>query len=177
MKIFRQCMLLALLMILSLNIANAQTESGAIMVGGLLDLDLAFDDDDDAFQFIFTPRYGKFIADGLAVGGQLGIVYEKFGDENTDTDITLGPFTRWYIFGGDLRMLLDAQMSYIYNRRALPASSETNHGFQFFGGPGLSYFLSDNVAIDVILGYNYRTFGEEAASSNLKLVAGFQIFL
>lgn len=155
----------------------AQTEEGSRMIGGLLDLDLAFDNDDDAFQFIFTPRYGLFVRDGIAVGGQIGIAYEKFGDKNTDTDISLGPFGRIYLFGGDLKMLIDAEMSYIYNRRKVSDVSDTSHGFQFFGGPGLSYFLSDNVSLDVVLGYNYRTFGEDAASSNLKLVAGFQIFL
>jgi hypothetical protein len=170
-------LLIIIVFIASYTDANSQTEEGSRMVGGSLDLDLAFDDDDDAFEFLFTPRYGIFVKNGLAVGGEIGIRYEKTGDDNTETDIAFGPFARWYILGGEtLKMLLQAEAGYLYSRNKIGGSSATEHGFQFFGGPGMSYFISDNVSLDVILGYNYRTFGDDAVSSNLKLLAGFQIF-
>lgn len=158
--------------------ADAQVEQGRKMVGGMLDLDLAFDDDDDAFVFSFTPRYGVFVVDRIALGGSLGINYNKIGEGNSVTDFSLGPFARLYILGGgDLQMFLDARASYLYSRQEIASRSDTEHGFQFLGGPGLSYFLTDDISLDITLAYNYRTFGEDASSSNLKLLAGFQIFL
>ena len=166
-----------LIVVFAIAESDAQIEQGTRMIGGSLDLDLAFDDDDDAFEFLFTPRYGLFVKNGLAVGGEIGIRYEKTGEEITETDLFLGPFSRWYLFGGEtIKMLLQAEMGYLYSRNKIGGSSATEHGFQFFGGPGLSYFVTDNVSLDVILGYNYRTFGDDAVSSNLKLLAGFQIY-
>ncbi|MDX1685636.1 MAG: outer membrane beta-barrel protein [Saprospiraceae bacterium] len=169
---------LASILLLAINTLNAQTEQGVKMVGGMLDLDLAFDDDDDAFVFALTPQLGIFVVDRIALGGDLGIEYFKRGDDNSTTSFSLGPFARLYVLGGgDLQMFIDARMSYLLNRSKVVDVSDTQHGFQFLGGPGLSYFLADNLALDFTLAYNYRTFGEDANSSNLKLLAGFQIFL
>lgn len=169
---------LVFLALLTSGSVHAQIEQGSKMVGGLLSLDLAFDDDDDATQFSFSPRYGVFVVDRIALGGDLGIDYAKIGDETSATQLSIGPFARLYVLGsGDLKMLLDARASYIFSKIKDSDLVTKDHGFQFFGGPGLSYFLGDNVSLDIILGYNYRTFGEDAVSSNLKLVAGFQIFL
>lgn len=157
--------------------SKAQVEKGTKLIGGALSLDLAFDDDDEADDFLLNPSYGVFIVDRIALGGNLRIAYDKKG-ETGQTDISLGPFARLYILGNaQLRMMIDARTGYLYSVSKVGDVSSTDHGFQFFGGPGLSYFLNDNVSLDAVLGYNYRTFGADANSSNLRLVAGLQIYL
>lgn len=154
-----------------------QTEQGNWMLGGRLDTDLSLDDDDDATLFELRPSAGKFLLDNLAFGATLGVRYDEKG-ENSTTTFELSPFARWYILGGgDLRMFLQAEFGYLYQSSELQLASESSSGFGFFGGPGLSFFFSDQVSLDVQLGYNYRTFGENATSENIRLLAGFQIFL
>lgn len=154
-----------------------QTEQGNWMLGGRLDTDLSLDDDDNATLFEVRASVGKFMFDGLALGGTLGIHYDEDGDV-TRTTFELSPFARWYILGGgDLRMFLQAELGYLYSSAELQMASKSSSGFGFFGGPGLSFFFSDQVSLDVQLGYNYRTFGDDATSENIRLLAGFQIFL
>jgi hypothetical protein len=165
--------LLAFALLLGAWNISAQTDQGRWLVSGILDADLSLDDDDDATFFSLKPGVAKFVVDRLALGGNIGIDYREAGTTST-TNVTIGPYARWYILGGGVvQMFLQAEANYIYQK----TGDVSDNGFEFFGAPGLSYFISDNVSVDVQMGYNYRTFGDEATSENIRLLAGFQIFL
>lgn len=159
-------------------IGHSQTEQGRWMISGVLDTDLSLDDDDDASFFLLEAGLSKFVLNRLALGGNVGIDRSETG-LGAVTNFTIGPVARWYILGGgNLQMFLQTEVDLIY-QRVKPdfGDSSSDTGFGFFGAPGLSYFFTDNVSIDIQMGYNYRTFGEDATSENIRLLAGFQIFL
>jgi len=148
------------------------------MISGVLDTDLSLDDDDDASLFMLEAGLSKFVLNRLALGGNIGIERVETGIGSI-TDLTLGPVARWYILGGgSLQMFLQAEVDLIYQKVNPDIGDDSSDtGFGFFGAPGLSYFFTDNVSIDIQMGYNYRTFGKDVTSENIRLLAGFQIFL
>ena len=93
---------------------NAQTEQGRAIVGGDVSFDFGTDktdvggtvSDDGKFTTInFSPRFGLFIMDGLAVGAE--IVYQSYtfkpdggGGDFKSNGFLFGPFVKYYLDNG-----------------------------------------------------------------------------
>lgn len=124
-------------------------------------------------HFNFTPEAGYFVIDKLAAGLFLDYEYYKDVDQDDNdsykySSFIIGPFAKYYIidyknfwpyvgagigFGADKSSWdgSDAHKSKLLNYRL---------------GGGVAYFLSDNVALDLFLGYNhYVTKFETAAAA------------
>lgn len=118
-------------------------------------------------DFNFRPQVAWFVIDKLAVGLSLDLEIdkEKFTDpdgENKWTSFMVGPFVRYYIadFEGIMPYAeVAAGIGSGNNKTTYDGTSEDNkYGmFAYRMGAGATYFVTDNVGIDLFIGYaNYQ---------------------
>jgi hypothetical protein len=152
--------------------ANAQTERGDWMIGGGLRLNTSKNNTEIAFE----PNAGIFIINNLAVGGNIALDYTKAGDTKT-TSFGIGPFLRWYFTNANARPLLQVNTNYLSSKVSIPGSSSTNNGLNFFLGGGAAIFVSDQVSLDILLGYDHTKYKDFAGSGGFAMTIGFQVYL
>lgn len=174
MKLSITCLLLFALVTSSF----AQTEEGSFLIGGTAGFNNQFEDGDDIFSFDLSPNVGLFVADDIALGANISVGYASFGEFN-QTTLTLAPFGRIYIGASDnMKFLVEASGGYLYARVGgdLINDPEGVNGYIVSGGPGVAFFLNENVAIEGILGYT-RVGGDFNTNSNLAFRFGVQAYL
>lgn len=155
-----------------ISLANAQTEKGDWLVGGRLDLNTG----DNSTYIGFTPDAGIFIINNLAIGGNIGIIYDKAGDGKT-TKFNVGPFVRYYFTTAKVRPLLEAAFGYVSSKYKEPGFSATNNGSNLFLGGGAAAFINENVSIELLMGYSRTKYSEFAPDGGFNLGIGFQVYL
>src|SRR5438045_3798116 len=162
-KILTACIII--LLVIS---ANAQTEKGDWMVGGGLRLNTS----NNNTQISFAPNAGIFVINNLAVGGNVTLDYSKSGD-NKVTSFGIGPFVRYYFTDAKVRPLLQGNINYLSSKVKVPNSSSTNNGLNFFLGGGAAIFVSDQVSLDILLGYDHTKYKDFDGSGGFALTIGF----
>lgn len=154
---------------------KAQTSKNDWMVGGNFHLNTA----NKNTQIAFTPNAGLFVTDNLAVGGNLGINYSKSGD-NKYTSFLVGPFARYYFTTQDqaVRPIVHGSFNYISTKQKLgTVATSTNTGFNYFIGGGAAMFISKNVSIDALAGYDHTKYKNFDGSGGFAFNIGFQVYL
>lgn len=181
---------LMLLLLASISFAHAQTEKGGLMVGGtggLNFLDLSEETGAGTiFSFSIAPNVGYFVTDGLAVGAAVGLGFSN-NDNSNSSNFSFGPFARYYINLGDAALKPFATAGVGFSRSTFnpdQGDKVTRDGTSLQLGIGATYFLTRNVGLEAILGYNnineksdLSGFESENKFSNIGLNFGFQIFL
>jgi hypothetical protein len=162
----------ASLLIALFTTANAQTEKEDWMVGGGLRLNTS----DNNTQIAFQPNAGIFVVNNLAVGANISLDYTKAGNTKT-TSFGIGPFTRYYFTRANVRPLLHASLNYLSSKVKTPLISSTNNGLNFFLGGGAAIFVSDQVSLDVLLGYDHTKYTNFDGSGGFAMTIGFQVYL
>jgi hypothetical protein len=152
--------------------ANAQTEKVDWMIGGGLRLNTSSNNTEIAFE----PNAGIFIINNLAVGGSIALDYTKTGDTK-NTSFGIGPFLRYYFTNANVRPLLQVNTNYLSSKVSTPGSTSTNNGFNFFLGGGAAIFVSDQVSLDILLGYDHTKYKDFNGSGGFALMIGFQVYL
>jgi hypothetical protein len=157
----------------SIGIATAQLQQGSTLVGGgigSLSLGLG---DDNVFNITLTPRVGYFIQDNVAIGGKVGLSYTaQPGDDAYNYNVNA--FGRYYFGENEFDTLLKQGRWFLEAGAGLGGGRGADIGFNVNFGPGYSYFLSENVAVEGLLLYD-GTFGT-GSSNGLSLQVGFQIY-
>ena len=115
------------------------------------------------------PKIGFFVADNIAIGAMIG--YEgttdeaDFGgvtvEENLNT-FSIGGFARYYATpASDFSFFGELGVNYMTTTEEdnVPGSTEfKENGFGIAVSPGVSYFISDNFALEASIGaLEYRT--------------------
>ena len=113
-----------------------------------------------------NPKLGYFFADNFAAG--LGIEYsylttnEDNNEDRTSTDFLAGPFARYYVPLGnqDFYFFVEGSLGFgTTSTSETPESGEEVEGsgslFGGGGGPGLTVFVGDQIALEGLLRYNY----------------------
>jgi len=162
----------ACVIVLLFTSVNAQTEKGDWMVGGGLRLNTS----DNNTQISFAPNAGIFIINNLALGGNFSLDYSKAGD-NKVTTFGIGPFVRYYFTNAKVRPLLQGNLNYLSSKVKVPNNSSTNNGLNFFLGGGAAIFVSDQVSLDILLGYDHTKYKDFDGSGGFALTIGFQVYL
>lgn len=157
----------------SMGIATAQLQKGSTLVGGGIgDLSLGLGDD-NVFNITLTPRVGYFIQDNVAVGGKVGLSYTaQPGDDAYAYNVNA--FGRYYFGPEEFDTLLKQGRWFLEAGAGIGGSKGADIGFNVNFGPGYSYFLTDNIAVEGLLLYN-GIFGS-GSSNGLSLNVGFQIY-
>lgn len=131
--------------------------------------DVAGSDDnpDRIFRFNFSPRFGLFLMDNLAVGTNINIAASRVKERDDDRMfsnnlLSIGPFVRYYIpsqkmqpfaeFGGNYGRLKNA--SVLSNNRE---QEVTESLVSLNGGVGLAATLSDKILMDAMLSYTSQS--------------------
>ncbi|GAA3942382.1 hypothetical protein GCM10022209_42240 [Chitinophaga oryziterrae] len=165
--------------------AVAQTQKGNLMVGSdITDFGFTFQKSSTRFNFNLNPKLAYFIKDDLAIGGYVNFGLSTSNGAGSDVNYGVGALARYYVhdkntekleFSKRARFFVEANAGFGGQN---PASGASTNGVQLGVGPGLSYFITPNVALDALLKYDLIVGGGNSTTSqNLGFSLGFQIFL
>jgi hypothetical protein len=165
---------------------NAQTERGNVMWGASVsNIGVDFQEGNTAFSVALTPKIGYFIKDELALGPEVSLGLNT-SDGFTSVFWSVGGFGRYFlspspdtdILGGS-RWFLEANAGLTGSNVKVEGTPSTNtNGLGFGFGPGLSYFITDRIALEGLLKYNLGVgFGSSTTTNRLNLGIGFQIYI
>lgn len=162
--------LLSAVAILGFTFANAQEETttsnggfskGDLFISGAFGIGSESTGDDKSTGFEIAPRVGFFLTENIAIGGKIGYASDKaedaFGDTQDDVTLTLGAFGRYY-FTPASQFSLFGEFGFDYMTEEDKLSDSKSNGFGVGLGLGLSYFVSNNWAIEATwAGLRYET--------------------
>lgn len=162
---------------------NAQIQKKNVMVGSSLsNLDIGLKSKSNN-SFRINPKTGIFVKDGLLLGLDVLFGTSHVGGQNGNTvEYGIGTFGRYYITDKTVDVLksgkffLEADLG--FQGQNLPEDGPTTNGLGFGFGPGFSYFITSNIALETSLKYQGIVgFGSAAYQHNLRWSLGFQIYL
>ncbi len=166
--------------------SNAQTQKGNVMWGASVsNIGLDFQKGNTGFSFDLTPKIGYFIKDDLAVGPEV-LIGLNTNSGSTVFNYGIGGFGRYFLspsgttsVGKGSRWFLEANAGLTGTNVKIKGSSSSNtNGVGIGFGPGLSYFVTDRIALEGLLKYNLGVgFGNSTTTNRLNLGIGFQIYI
>lgn len=127
--------------------------NGDVFISGSFGISSSKEGDLKTNGFEIMPRVGFFVSENIAIGGQIG--YESTKVDNGVADATtnalsIGAFGRYYMTpASDFSLFGQLGVNY---RTAEDAAEVKTNGFEVALAPGVSYFLSDNWAIEASIG-------------------------
>ncbi|MBK7884752.1 MAG: porin family protein [Chitinophagaceae bacterium] len=167
----------------------AQTQKGYYIIGGQLsNMNLDLQKNGTAFSLNVTPRVAWFIQDNFAVGGEVLIGLNTLKG-STQFNYGIGPIARYYVAEKGMQLMkktnffVDANIGvYGQNSKSDGNSSVSTNGLGVGIGPGLAYFINQNISIEGLLKFRHTSnFGNSINvnknSSAINLAIGFQIHL
>ena len=163
---------IAVILVASLTGLKAQTEKGDWLVGGQLQLNTA----KNSSTIEFSPDFGFFVIDNLAIGGRLSTNYSKLGDVKV-TSLGVGPFARYYFTNEKVRPFFTGDMEFLNRKVSSPGSSTTENAFAYLLGGGAAIFINENVALEAVLGYKNTKVKNQDGNGGLNIRIGFQVYL
>jgi hypothetical protein len=152
--------------------AISQTEQGAWLIGGNFNLNTS----DNSTSLGINPTAGYFVINNLAVGGTIMLLYDKLG-ENKTTTFGIGPLMRYYVGGKSVKPFVDGELTFISQKLKVPATTNTENGVNYFLGLGLALFLNQNVALEILAGYDHTKLKDRDGDGGFAMRAGFQVYL
>lgn len=161
--------------------ATAQLQKGSVLIGSdLAGFDLGLNEG-STFTMSITPKVAWFVRDNVALGGYVDLGLATAKGAGTSVNYGVGGLGRYYFPTADVnvakstRFLLEVNLG--IQGVNTPRGNSTN-GLGLGFGPGLAYFVTNDIALETLLKYNgIIGFGSSATSSRLQLGLGFQIYL
>lgn len=158
--------------------ANAQEEKGtgnggfskgSMFISGAFSIDSEKTGEDKTSGFEIEPKFGYFVTDNIAIGGKLGYGSAKEETAGVDTQdltaLTVGAFGRYYFTpASQFSLFGELGLDYTSFEDKLADAKAKQIGANL--GLGLSYFVSDNWAIEASwagLGYTSNDNGGNGA--------------
>lgn len=151
---------------------QGQTDEGDWMVGGGFRLNTS----DNNTVIALNPSAGAFLVHRLALGGNLQFSYSKAGSVKV-TSFGVGPFVRYYFTDANVKPILHGFFNFLSEKTKLPGVSSTNTGINFFLGGGAAFFISEQVSIDALMGYDHTKIKDFDGSGGFAMTIGFQVYL
>lgn len=173
----KQLFYLILGMFACLSTANAQINKGSLMIGGGFGFNTgsnkttssngstSVSSTSKGSEFSFTPRVGYFLINNLALGlgldiGNSSTTYTEDGKtyKSGSGSTSIAPFVRYYYPVGKVYPFVEANIGFgSQSTKSTDADGKetTNKtSLSSFGvGPGVAFFLNDNVALDASIMY------------------------
>lgn len=164
--------IIALLLLASMNRLSAQTEKGDWLIGGSFNLNTS----DNNTVIALSPSAAAFVVNNLALGGNLKLSYTKEGLIKTTT-FGIGPWVRYYFTQANVRPILQGNLNFISSKTKVNSESSTNNGTNFFLGGGAAIFLSNQVSLDMLMGYDRTKYNSLQGTGGFAVNVGFQVYL
>lgn len=177
-------------------ISHAQLEQGNFMLGadlgsglvnpatnGLFGLNVGLNEG-AGWDIGLSPKAGYMISDSFLLGAIVNLGYSQVSDES-DGVFVYGAqaLSRFYVSPGeaDVADVVPAGQFYLETNAGLAGRNvtdeEATNGFAFGFGPGYSYFLNDNVALEASVKYNGLVgAGSRNYQNSLGINIGIQVF-
>lgn len=137
---------------------EAQTSAGNMMLGGAISFGSYSREGgsiNDYSAFSFSPSFGYFLSDNLAVGTSLTISTEREGTgaaKQTSNSFGIGPFARYYKYSSNENFAFFAQagLSFAAGKTDPPVGNVTNsNSISFSLFPGAAYFFNPHWAMEL----------------------------
>ncbi len=154
--------------------SQAQTAKGNMMIGGSFGFgSTSYEGSPDKNNFFsFSPSFGYFVSDNLAVGSGLSFTHNSTSsgiNQNSNNSFGLTPFVRYYKFTSNEKFAFFGQatlgISTYRNESGTSVSKGT--GMSFSVAPGFSYFFTNHWAMDLSLaGLGVSSSNPNGASNN-----------
>lgn len=162
--------------------AEAQTAKGNMMIGGTVTVESTSNQNDSkGGHTIFSPSFGYFISDNLAVGAGIGYdqtTSETGGNNNVKyvyTTTSFTPFIRYYKFTSSENFAFFATGSIgINGYKEKTDGDETykSNGMSIGISPGFAFFFNKHWAVDFsVTGLKYSTTNPEGDDNNSNSVS------
>lgn len=171
--------------ILTSIITNAQTQRGNVMVGAdLTHLNLNFQSGNTVFSMAINPKAGWFLRNNRVLGAEV-LVDLTTQSGATTVRYGVGAFGRSYMGAATTDLIrrskwfLEANVGISgTNTSGSDVEKTSTNGLGLGFGPGLSYFITSNVALEALVKYNLTIgFGNSTTDNAIAANLGFQIFL
>jgi outer membrane protein len=149
--------LFLLLSVFVVSRTSAQISKGNMMVGGTLSLyttSLEGNSDYESSGTEFSPSFGYFIADKLAVGGELTFIAATNDNGANKTETTyfgFAPFARYYkvTSNENFAFFAQARLRFLSGKIDTTPGGETKSSRTTFAiSPGFAYFFNKHWAVD-----------------------------
>lgn len=200
-NVMKKTILLSTLLILGFTgITHAQLQQGNLMLGSDIGSGLVSNTSSGLFGLNFglnegagynvgiSPKAGYFIKDNFMLGAVVNLGFAKSAKTNgfstQSTTYGIQALTRYYLSPGERGVdnLLKEGRFFMEATAGVAGvnvkNGATTNGFAFGVGPGYSYFVSDNVALETTLKYNGLVGGGNTTYQHaLGLNFGVQVFL
>lgn len=159
----------------SANVGLEPIKKGNWMIGGSLG-NIGYSFEGEAFNIQIQPRAGYFVSDGLAIGAQANLGFTAVKDIDNEWGYGIAPFVRYYFPGGATQ----SSRFFTQGDIGIAGSSAGNDVSLALGANvGYAHFITQSVALEATLGYNYTkanvNLGGKATGLGVGL--GFQIYL
>ena len=159
----------------SADVGMAPIKAGNWMVGGSVgNIGYAFES--KTFNISLMPRAGYFISDGLAIGAQANLGLKAVKDMDNEWGYGISPFVRYYFPGG-----ASATGRFFGQGDIGIGGSSAGDAVSLNVGANVGYahFITQTVALEATLGYNYSKANINAGdkATGLGVGVGFQIYL
>ncbi|TAD92460.1 MAG: hypothetical protein EAY75_02550 [Bacteroidetes bacterium] len=163
-------MLSALLVLCTLH-GLSQTEKSSFLVGGGLGLKTG----ENNSQFSIDPNFGYFFFDNFAAGANLRLNFSKAGAVR-ENELGIGPFARYYFGQASTRPFLVSEFDLLTSTFKSGSLKSKNNGWGFLFGLGFAAFITDNVAVEGVSGYNFSKYKDFEGDGGFSLRLGFQLY-
>jgi outer membrane protein len=158
---------------------SAQTEKGKFLLIGSTSLNADFGKSKtktgsttvDNYKYLnldLNPMAGYTVIDNLPIGAYLSfdihnMTYTDDDHYSKGTSFVIGPFARYYFANlNGFQPMVEAAIGFgVDNTKYNYGSGETkNNAFmwEYWAGPGFTYFLNDHIGIDGMIGYYHQIY-------------------
>ena len=137
-------------------LAQSPISKGTINLNGNLSFSSQSYEEGDVNRNVLTlnPYIGYFFADNFSFGLSLSYNRISLGSASV-TDWGIGPNLRYYFEVENVKPFISA--GYSYTKTFFSSNDdETRHGSQISIAAGVDYFITNNVAIESIVSYNFN---------------------
>jgi|26BtaG_2_1085354.scaffolds.fasta_scaffold01042_6 hypothetical protein len=159
------------------DVGDSPIKEGNWIVGGSVG-SLGYSFEGETFNINIMPSAGYFISDGVAIGLTAGGGLQTIKDSDNAWHYKVAPFVRYYFpegasptgrfFGqGDVGI------------SGASVGSESDTSFAFGINAGYAHFITRNVALEAMAGYNYSksNIADAKSQTGLGVSVGFQIYI
>jgi hypothetical protein len=181
----RSFFLFVVIIFFSIISAHAQTQKGNVLIGGDIgQFNVDFQPSNTIFALTVDPKIGWFIQNNKVLGVALtfGVATQKGA---TTINYGIGIFGRSYFSTSTTDLVRKVKWFAEINAGLFGTNSTgtdishiSTNGIGLGVGPGLSYFITSNVALEALAKYNLTVgFGNATTDNAINASFGFQIYL
>lgn len=180
----KKVLLLASAFCLAGFVSSAQTQKGYYLIGGNIgNIGGTFQGGSSSFNFNLSPKVAWFVKDRLAIGGQVDLGVGSAKNAGTQFTYSVGPMARYYFTKNEVgefvkHTTIFAEANVGIGGTNNSKSKVSTNGFNAGVGPGLAYFVTENVALEALAKLNLTTgFGNSTMALSPSVGVGFQVYL